>query len=231
MVERLRPSTTSNAKDLKFAEQSPFTGKAEHLEFMLREAEVRFSVQEQIYDTATKKAFYVLSLFKSGNAFLWKEQYLRQREGKTLCEGDNWENFKNLLKASFTDVGSKDEAMIKLQRMRQKKDQTIDEFNTYFRVTLQKAGLDEQDNAPLLIQMYSQAIRQEIAKRIIMQGAPALLSLWMRQAALVDGYERRANQFFSNAAQNRFNGKGKSTWKPKLYVPKEPYMGEPMQID
>jgi hypothetical protein len=69
-------SGPSNEKDLKFAEQAPFSGKAEALDPLLREAEVCFSVQSRIYDSPTKKAFYILSLFKNGNALLWKEQYL-----------------------------------------------------------------------------------------------------------------------------------------------------------
>ena len=79
---------TGNEKDLKFAEPTPFTSKPEDLDPMIQEAEVRFSVLQQTYDTPTKRAFYILSLFKSRNAHLWKEQYLRQREEKTLCEGD-----------------------------------------------------------------------------------------------------------------------------------------------
>ena len=77
---------TGNEKDLKFAKPTTFTGIPEDLDPMIREAEVHFSVLQQTYDTPTKRAFYILSLFKSGNTRLWKEQYLRQREGKTRSE-------------------------------------------------------------------------------------------------------------------------------------------------
>jgi hypothetical protein len=55
----------------------------------------------------------------------------------------------------------------------------------------------------------------------------------MKQASVLDGYERRANQFFSNAIQTprHDKGRGKHTWKPRLYTPKEENYGEPMQID
>ena len=89
-AQQYAQNPTGNEKDLKFAEPIAFTGKPEDLDPMIREAEVRFSVLQRTYNTPTKRAFYILSLFKSGNARLWKEQYLRQREGKTLCEGDSW---------------------------------------------------------------------------------------------------------------------------------------------
>ena len=54
---------TGNEKDLKFAEPTSFTGKPEDLDPMVREAELRFSVLQRTYDTPTKKAFYILSLF------------------------------------------------------------------------------------------------------------------------------------------------------------------------
>jgi len=59
-----------NSKDLKFAEQGSFGGKPEDLDPMLREAEIHFSVQNNIYTTETRKAYYILSLFKSGNTKL-----------------------------------------------------------------------------------------------------------------------------------------------------------------
>lgn len=125
--------------------------------------------------------------------------------------------------------------MAKLQRHRQGKNQTVDEFNTTFRILIQKAGLDETENAGLLIQMYSQGLNRELAKRIIIQGPPAVLSEWMTKASTLDGYERRANQFFANAiytpSRGSSNNRGKP-WKPKMYTRQEnTYMGEPMQID
>ena len=84
--------------------------------------------------------------------------------------------------------------------------------------------------------MYSQGIRNELAKRVLLQGAPDSLAEWMTKASLLDRYERRANQFFThavNGGQNRNNNGKNKTWKPKTYTPKDMgmYMGEPMEID
>ena len=78
----------------------------------------------------------------------------------------------------------------------------------------------------------------DLAKRIILQGAPIVFSEWMTWASVLDGYERRANHFFASAANRHGNhqrGNNKrNTWKPRAYVPREEkntYMGEPMEID
>ena len=126
------PPPQSNVKDLKFGDQNPFSGRPEDLDPMLREAELRFQIQDTIYNTADKKVYYILSLFKTGNAKLWKEQYVRQREGKTLCSGNDWNNFKGTLRASFRDVGSKEEAMTALQKITQGPRQSLDTLNTMF---------------------------------------------------------------------------------------------------
>lgn len=97
LLQGVIQKTPKGLKDLKFQDQEAFTGKPEDLASMIREAEICFAVQPNMYDTPTKKAYYVLSLFKKDNALLWKKQYLMAREGKTLCEGDTWEDFKNTL--------------------------------------------------------------------------------------------------------------------------------------
>src|SRR5260370_37614140 len=117
-------------------------------------------MQEDIINTSTKKAYYLLSLFQSGNAKLWKEQYIQQRDGQALCEGNNWERFKTILKDNFKDTGSKDEAMMRLQTMKQRKGQSIDEFNTRFRIEIQKSGMDKQTTADILCQIYGTSAKQ-----------------------------------------------------------------------
>src|SRR5258705_6458899 len=208
------------------------------LEPMLREAEIRFNVQDANYKNPTKKAYYVLFLFKTGNAKLWKEQYIRQREGRNLCEGDLWTEFTRTLKEAFRDVGSQDDTIYKLHNTRQG-DSTVDEFNTKFRINVQMARLDEQENATLLIAAYSRNLDARIGEAIIMQGAPTTLSEWMFKASTIDGYGRRAQMYYHPKASyynpKTSRGRGTTTnskpqWKPKEYRPKENY-GEPMEID
>lgn len=62
------PQPKSNMKDLNLANPLSFTRKLEDLESLLQECKIQFSIQHDIYDTADKKAYYILSLFKTETA-------------------------------------------------------------------------------------------------------------------------------------------------------------------
>src|ERR1700694_3769039 len=76
LIAGVQTRATGGDKNLKFADQKPFTGKVEDLEALLRDAEIRFGIQSTTYDTPEKQAYYVLSLFQTGVAQTWKEQYI-----------------------------------------------------------------------------------------------------------------------------------------------------------
>jgi len=52
-----------------------------------------------------------------------------------------------------------------------------------------KAGLDKQENAAILIQLYSKGLNKDIGERIIMNSPPNTLSAWMANASTLDGYK------------------------------------------
>jgi hypothetical protein len=216
------PPTTVSNRAVKFPTQSVFSGKPDQLEPTIREAELRFSINEQEFNTPTKKAYYLLSLFTEGSAKLWKEQYILQRQDKSLCEADRWEEFKNTLRANFSDIGSKDDALQKLQNMRQGPKQNVDEFNTKFRILVQKAGIDALENNQILLAFYMQGIRQPLAQQILMQNPPP--TNWgeaMRQAAVLDSHARRAHSFFAQAIRITNDSKKKGGWKSRHYASKK----------
>src|SRR5258705_13112763 len=86
--------------------------------------------------------------------------------------------FTRTLKEAFKDVGRQDDAIYRLHNTKQG-DSTVDDFNTKFRINVQIASLNEQENATLLIAAYTQNLDARIGEAIIMQGAPATLSDWM----------------------------------------------------
>ena len=217
-----------SSKGLKIAEPSPFSGKPEDLKPLLRECELRFNLQQDIYDTANKKAYFVLALFKTGMPKVWKEQYIRSREGYNLVQDDDWTQFKNLLKSGFPKLGQTQDAMQELQKIRQGKT-SVDKLNTKFRLLIQKAGLNATTNASMLIQLYEQAISREIVRQIIISGSPDNLDEWMRKASELDNAFRRANRLFASAITKQpYRG-----FKPRFNhsFQKRESQGEPMDID
>jgi len=67
-----------STKDLKLTDPPAFTGKPDDLERVIRDCEVRFTIQNDMFNTPTKKAYYILTLFKEGAALLWKNVYIEQ---------------------------------------------------------------------------------------------------------------------------------------------------------
>jgi len=124
------PQIANITKDLHIPDPSPFSRHSNELDPFLLECEQCFRIQPDIFNTADKKAFYVLSLFKGKLARIWKEQYFKSREGQNLIATD-WAAFRKALKDSFTEEGRTQDAQKELQEIRQGK-MDVDELNTKF---------------------------------------------------------------------------------------------------
>ena len=133
------PQIVNIMKDLRIPDPSPFSGHSDELDPFLLECEQCFRIQPDIFNMADKKVFYVLSLFKGKLARIWKEQFLKSREGQNLIATD-WAAFRKALKDSFTEEGRTQDAQKELQEIRQGK-MDVDELNTKFRLLLQRAGV------------------------------------------------------------------------------------------
>jgi len=129
------PQIANITKDLRIPDPSPFSGHSDELDPFLLECEQCFWIQPDIFNTADKKAFYVLSLFKGKLTRIWKEQFLKSREGQNLIKVD-WTALRKALKDSFTEEGRTQDAQKELQEIRQGK-MDVDELNTKFRLLLQ----------------------------------------------------------------------------------------------
>ena len=101
LQQRAAPQTAgqqqviASTKDLKFVKQKPFSRKSQDLKDFLNECELYLSIKNDIYDTDAKKIAYALSLFKSGDAELWKKQYITQNIDNNHQLLDTWAEFKD----------------------------------------------------------------------------------------------------------------------------------------
>jgi len=225
------PQIAKITKDLRIPDPSPFSGHSDELDPFLLECEQCFRIQPDIFNTADKKAFYVVSLFKGKLACIWKEQFFKSREGQNLIATD-WAAFRKALKDSFTEEGRTQDAQKELQEICQGK-MDVDELNTKFRLLLQRAGVNPTHNPQLIIHMYESAINRNIASQIILAGAPDTLDKWMTKASQIDRAYKQSNRLFSGAAS--FKRKDNHRQKPKSFYGDSSNhnqsMGEPMDID
>ena len=225
------PQIVNIMKDLHILDPSPFSGHSDELDPFLLECEQCFRIQPDIFNMADKKVFYVLSLFKGKLARIWKEQFLKSREGQNLIATD-WAVFRKALKDSFTEEGRTQDVQKELQEIRQGK-MDVDELNTKFRLLLQQAGVDPTQNPQLIIRMYESTINRNIALQIILAGAPDTLDEWMTKASQIDRAFERSNRLFAGAAS--FKRKDNHRQKPKSFYGdssnRNQSMGKPMDID
>ena len=222
--------TGGSAKDIRFADITPFSGKPEDFQPFIQECLVRFEIQSGIYTNAARKAGFILSHFKTGNARLWKEAYYNERAGKAFVEGDDFDAFVTLLRSSFTDSGRTQDALHELQNLRQGR-RLVDELNTTFRTYMQKAGLDEARNAIVLINYYQKALNPKMVTEIILKGTATTLDEWMKIATQLDAAQRMINHMHLNIAQKSRDHR--KTFKPYHYhsKPRTEHYGEPMDVD
>jgi len=175
--------------------------------------------------------FYVLSLFKGKLARIWKEQFLKSREGQDLVAVD-WAGFRKALKDSFTEEGRTQDVQKELQEICQGK-MDVNELNTKFRLLLQRAGVNPMQNPELIIRMYESVINRNIASQLILSRAPATLDEWMTKASQIDRAYKRSNRLFAGASS--FKKKGNNRQKLKGFYGdssnRNQSMAEPMDID
>ena len=130
-LENANTVAKDTSKDLKFATPKDFSGKPEDLDDFLNECNMIFMVKNLIYDNDTKKIVYALSFMKTGNADLWKRQYVQENFATDQDLTDTWEIFVRKIREAFRDVGQAEDAMLWLGQAKQGS-MTIKQFNTLF---------------------------------------------------------------------------------------------------
>ena len=79
---------------------------------------MRFKVFPNAYSSIEKRVFYVLSLFQTGITKTWKDQFVAQRAGEQhLTPGNDLDQFKAQLVASFADPGKTQDAIRMLRNL------------------------------------------------------------------------------------------------------------------
>src|SRR6266704_535095 len=99
-----------------------------------------------------------------------------------------------------------------LQNIQQGKG-SVDELNIRFHFLIQKAGLDQTNNAVLLVQMYEDAISPALFRMLVTnQKNDAVLDTYMQNASATDQAYRRTTTTMKNTFQKH---KGKCS--PNYY--------------
>ena len=173
------------AKELSLAKPKPFDGDPKTLNRFLMDCDVYLTVNEDTYDTDTKRVGFLLSLITEGPAETWKEQWYTANKAANqgVYRAPTLAVFLQQLKDDFKEVDEKGTALQKLERIRQGS-KTVEEHNNEFKLLTQRSGLTD-DSA--LTNMYRRSIAPKIVEKIIGHDPlPNTLQGWMNKAVALD---------------------------------------------
>ena len=195
-------------KDFGLGDPSSFKGEPHKLDMFLQDCSLRFALLPHTFDEAAKQITYALSHMREGDASRWKEQYLKSRTALVTATvpfsvGTSWRTFENALRASFTEVDKEQDAMHKMQHLRQGK-KTIDQHNIDFKLLTEKSRLTGAEHASTLIHFYRESIQPHIRERILMMDTPpTTIDEWFSRAAQFDGMTCRLNHTIGTSSYGR----------------------------
>jgi hypothetical protein len=183
-------TSTTSSRGVDLGQADALDGSPHKLDGFLQECRLHFVVKPEVFKTEDRKVGFVLSYMKTGDAKRWKEQYLKSREAAvdathpfSLAPNGQFTSFENELQKSFSDPYKKENALQKLQRIRQGKD-TIDQHNIAFQLLVDRTGLDILINADVLVQYYANSLNHHIREKILTsETIPIGLRGWFQKAA------------------------------------------------
>ena len=133
---------THRPTELKLAAPKPFTGNREDLNSFLLDLNLYLTVNRKIYDEIFKKIGYTLSFMTSGDAKLWKDQYLEESNKGEYLDLGTWLEFTKALRESFEPYDVPGDAMEKIINLK-KGDATVKDHIAKYKVLLRKAKIPE----------------------------------------------------------------------------------------
>ncbi|KIO05726.1 hypothetical protein M404DRAFT_25039 [Pisolithus tinctorius Marx 270] len=166
----------TKATELKIGAPSDFDGNQKNAMSWLYSVQTYLLVNEELYDTDTKKVVYALSYMKKDVAHSWAATFQKTSLEKNPPSFSTFANFIKDFKASFTSTDATGTAIAKLRILKQK-----DSF-------------------------FSQGLKPFIANRIhMMETTPTKITEWYTQAQKFDAKWRKVNETFGRKEKKMFH--------------------------
>ena len=172
----------NGTKELRINYPTEFDGNRDNLENFLQDCQLYLAINEEVYNTDTKKIIFVLSFLKKGTALTWKESWAQEKLAATTPDLGTFVDFKTELKKAFSAADTEGDARAKLRQLRQGKN-PVDEYVAEFRILAGKAKMKD-DNA--LTEYFMEGINTGILQKIF--ASETLLT------TIEEWYQRTPNQ-------------------------------------
>ncbi|KIO06738.1 hypothetical protein M404DRAFT_24424 [Pisolithus tinctorius Marx 270] len=187
--------------ELKIGAPSDFDGDQKNAMSWLYSIQTYLLVNEELYDTDTKKVVYTLSYMKKGVARFWATTFQKVALEKTHPSFGTFTDFVKSFKESFTSADTAGTAIAKLHTLKQK--ESVEQYITNFQTAAANSTIMED---VALIEFFSQRLKPFIANRIhMMETTPTKIMEWYTQAQKFDAKWRKVNEISGRKEKKMFH--------------------------
>jgi Ty3 transposon capsid-like protein len=151
----------NRTKELNLNKPEAFNGNRNGSKEFLQNVEVYMDVNHETYNNNLRKIAFVLSFMTAGSAATWKAQFIEEAYAKPAPANPNdrlgtYTQFRKDLIEAFSMFNSVGDALDKLQRLRKKKNESIDEHIARFKMLAAESKTDTTN--PLSIELFKETL-------------------------------------------------------------------------
>jgi Ty3 transposon capsid-like protein len=151
----------NGTKELNLNKPEAFNGNRDGFKNFLQNVEVYMDVNHKTYNNNLRKIAFVLSFMTTGSATTWKAQFIEEAYAKPVPANPNdrlgtYTQFRKDLIEVFSMFNSVGNALDKLQSLRKKKNESIDEHIARFKMLAAKSKIDTTN--PLSIRLFKETL-------------------------------------------------------------------------
>jgi Ty3 transposon capsid-like protein len=151
----------NGSKELNLNKPKAFNGNQDGFKEFLQNVKVYMDVNHEMYNNDLRKIVFVLSFITTGSAATWKAQFIEEAYAKPASANPNdrlgtYTQFRKDLIEAFSMFDSVGNALDKLQSLRKKKTESIDEHIAKFKMLATESKIDTTN--PLSIELFKETL-------------------------------------------------------------------------
>jgi Retrotransposon gag protein len=152
---------TNGSKELNLNKPEAFDRNRDGFKRFLQNVEVYMDVNHETYNNDLRKIAFVLSFMAAGAAATWKTQFIEEAYARPAPANPNdrlgtYAQFRKDLMEAFSMFDSVGDALDELRSLRKKKNESIDEHITRFKLLAAESKIDTTN--PLSIELFKETL-------------------------------------------------------------------------
>jgi Ty3 transposon capsid-like protein len=185
-------------KELNLNKPKAFNSNQDGFKEFLQNMEVYMDVNHETYNNDLRKIVFVLSFMTTGSAATWKAQFIEEAYAKPAPANPNdrlgtYTHFRKDLIEAFSMFNSVENALDKLQSLRKKKTESIDEHIAKFKILATKSKIDTMN--PLSIKLFKETLPWALTLKLIkLETLLKTIDNWYEWAATLDHQFHKLNR-------------------------------------